>query len=467
MNRGTQLVKNSIIIVIGKIATQFVSFIMLPLYTTMLTTAEYGMVDLLTTYVQLLLPIMTLLIEQAAFRYLLDYQDVEGKGKIVSNSMFLITIMSIVYSVIFIALSPFLKNDYKFYVLAILICSSYSGWGLQIARGFKNMQVYAFGSFFTTTVAIILNVLFISWFHMGITGMLLATIISNIVCSIYIFKKLSLLKFIRFRFTNKEILIDMAKYSVPLIPNQLSLWIINFSDRSIVNFFMDISANGILAISHKFSSIYSTIFGMFQLSWQEVGSVHFEDEDRDDFFTEIFSQIYAFFSSMCIGLISVVPFIFPILIQESYHDAYYTIPIYLVAVLCNITVGLLGVVYVALKKTSEIAKSTIYAGILNIIIHFMLIRKFGLFAAAISTLISYFIVMIYRMFDTKKYLNIKYNYKLYISSAITVLFVTFMYYQNDLVSYICSFLVAIIYTMIVNKKFIKSGFLYVKNKMKK
>lgn len=466
MNRGTQLIKNSVIIMLGKFATQFVSFILLPLYTSLLTTAEYGMVDFFTTYVQLFLPLATLLVEQGAFRYLLEYSDnLCNKKKVVTSSLSLIIILATIYLILFVFISPFIKNDYKFYVLAMLVVSAFSSWGLQIARGLKNMSVYAEGSFITTAVAVVFNVLFIAFFKTGVVGMLWATIISNVACCLYVCFKLRLHEYCEWKSNNKVVLMDMLKYSLPLIPNQLSLWIINFSDRGIVNIFLGTAANGILAISHKFSSIYSTIFGMFQLSWHEMGVMHFNDDDRDEFFTDMFAQVYRFFSSMCIGLIAVIPFIFPVLIKDNFQEAYATIPIYFVAVLCNITVGLLGVVYVALKKTREIAKSTIYSCIINVILHILLVKKIGLYAAAISTLVSYLCVMLYRMVDTRKYIKIKYEYGIYVLSLVIIGIVTLAYYSENMSVYVLAFGIALIYAVAVNMRLLKMVVCYIRDKL--
>ena len=86
MNRGRELAKNTMIISIGKIGTQFVSFLLLPLYTAKLTTEEYGTVDLLNTYISLLIPIIVFQIEQAIFRYLIDAREKEyEKEKLITR----------------------------------------------------------------------------------------------------------------------------------------------------------------------------------------------------------------------------------------------------------------------------------------------------------------------------------------------------------------------------------------------
>lgn len=77
MSREKTLVKNTIIVAIGKICTQFISFFLLPLYTSILSAKEYGVVDLFNTYVSLLLPLLFFQIDQSVFRFLIDNRNSE------------------------------------------------------------------------------------------------------------------------------------------------------------------------------------------------------------------------------------------------------------------------------------------------------------------------------------------------------------------------------------------------------
>ena len=72
MSKEKQLLKNTGIITIGKVCTQMISFFLLPLYTAIFSTTEYGIVDLFNTIIACVLPILTLQIEQALFRFLID-----------------------------------------------------------------------------------------------------------------------------------------------------------------------------------------------------------------------------------------------------------------------------------------------------------------------------------------------------------------------------------------------------------
>lgn len=467
MNRGKELAKNTVIITIGRISTQFISFLLLPLYTALLSTAEYGTVDLLNTYVQLLLPVVTLMIEQGAFRYLLDRFDDADRVKIISSSFIVLLAQCALFSVLFLIAGIWIKNEYQYYLLSILAAASLSGWTLQLARGFRKLAVYSAGSFLAAAVQIGFNVLFIAGLKMGAVGMLRATLLGNISCFLFIAFYLRIHKFLKLRAVDQEIIRDMLKYSMPLIPNQLSLWIINSSDRTIVNLVLGAAANGILAVSHKFSSIFQTVYSIFQLSWHETGTVHFQDEDRDAFFSEAFSKIYRFFLAICIGLVAFIPFAFPLLINDAFASAYNTIPIYLAAVLCNIVVGLLGVIYVATKRTAEIAKSTICSGLINVVVHVLLIKPLGLYAAAISTLVGYFTVMLYRIKDTKKYLNIQYEPADFILTVALLGILLIPYYVENLILRILGAGFACVMIFLLNRKLLASIFKDILDELKR
>lgn len=451
MSRDNGLAKNTIIITIGRISTQFVAFLLLPLYTALLSKGEYGGVELIITIVQLFIPIVSLMIDQGAFRYLLNSKNDYERKKVVSNAFFIATIMNITFILIYAITTRFVKGQYTIWIILILIVTVYNNLLLQVARGFKKVPAYALGSFVCAASTIVLNVVLIVFFRIGAVGMLIATFSGNLVCFIFLIQKLRILKYLSFKSLDKTVAYEELKYSIPLVPNQLSLWVMNSSDRLIVSWTIGTAANGVLSVSHKFPAIYMTFFNIFLLAWHETGAIHYYDDDRDQFFTNMLSKLLTIFSILCMGIIVVLPFFFHHFVNQSYYEAYYSIPIYLVASLFNVVIGILGVVYVATKKTLEIAKTTFIAAIINILINFMLIHRIGLYAASISTFIGYLIVMIYRIIDMKKYINIKYDIRQCIIITFSLLICSIIYYiNNKLIS--CFFLPAFVVLVLrINK----------------
>ena len=466
MSRIKDLTKNTLIITIGRISTQFITFLLLPLYTSLLSTEEYGTVDLITTLVQLIIPITSLMIDQGVFRYLLNCKDEKSIKKIVSNGLLFLIGFNMLFLILYLIIMPFLLSKYKIWIVLILIATCFSNMFLQIARGLKKTVDYATGSFICSFVTIVLNVLCIAFIKMGAEGMLVATFGGNVICCVFLFLKLNIYKYISIKVYDKKTILAELKYSVPLVPNQLSLWVMNSSDRLIVSIILGTAANGILAVTHKFPAIFMTFFNIFQLAWHETGAIHYFDEDRDDFFSQTIEKIITIFSTFCIGIIVCLPIVFNWFVNSAYNEAYLNIPIYLVASLFNVIVGLLGVVYVATKKTIEIAKTTFIAAAINIVVNLLLIKYLGLYAASISTFVGYFITMIYRIVNTKKYLNIKFNIKQYIFIIIVLAGSIIIYYLKNMILSVILLPIFILGAFILNKDIVITLVKYMKGRKK-
>lgn len=468
MSKGKDLAKNTAIVSIGKICTQLITFFLLPVYTAVLSNEEYGVVDLLNTLTSLLLPIATLQIEQGIFRYLLDCREnKEKQTTLITTVSKFILVQSAICILIFLCASPFIHNEYKYFLMANLLMGILSSISLQICRGLGDNKTYAVGSFITGALTVILNVIFIVAFKWGAYGMLIATAISNLLCTIYVFVKKKIYKYIDIKQNDKKLLKDIIKYSVPLIPNMISWWIVSASDRTIISAVIGVAQNGIYSAANKFSGIFSTLYSVFNLTWTESASININSEDRDEFFSKIFDFIVRFFGSLCLGTIAVMPFVFGILVNEKFAESYYQIPILILGSVFNILVSFLGSVYVAKKLTKEIAKTSIIAAIINIVVNIALINQIGLYAASISTVIAYFAMFIYRWIDVKKYVSIKTNKALIAVLSVSFLVAIITYYLKMKIISIVLLLAVIIIAIYINKDSAKYLTEIVKKRFKK
>jgi len=428
MSRESEMAKNTLILFIGKISTQFISFFLMPIYTAVLTTSEYGLVDLFTTYIQLLMPIATLCLETAAFRFLLDAKDNEEEKKnIISNTFSLLFYVATALSLLYLAFNRYIQLAYKEFFIYNLIATMFAAMFLQYARGLKNLTSYSIASFISALTNIVFNILFIVILRQGPVGMLKAQLLSNIMVVFYLAYANHLYKYIRIVLPQNLQLKKMLNYSLPVIPNTISGWIMNASDRTIVTFFLGISFTGLLTVANKFSNLFLSFYNIFYLSWTEMSVLHLKDEDGSEFFSRMFSNIFVFFFYVAMLIIAAMPIVFPIMINEQFDMSYYLIPISLLAVLANIGVGMLGTVYITFEKTSELAKITTTAAIINIIVHAVLIKFIGLYAAPISTLVGYSTVLVLRIIDVQKYIKFDLNLKKY-GLVVALLITTLIFY---------------------------------------
>lgn len=468
MNREKSLVKNTIIITIGKICTQLITFFLLPVYTALLTTEEYGTVDLLNTLVSLCIPIVTFQIEQALFRRLIDNRNNNKEIKnTITTTLVTVSIQSIFYILIFIIIAPFVHNQYKYFLATNVIASIFSSLMLQISRGLGDNKKYAIGSFITALTTVLLNIVFIVVFRWGAYGMLTATLIGNILCIVYIFMIKKIYKYINIKTYSKGLLKKLWKYSLPLIPNAISWWVFNSSDRLIVSYVLGVGQNGILSAAYKFSSVYITMYNIFNMTWTESASLHINDEDSSQFFSGIINTILKLFTAICFGIISCMWFVFPIMINVKFNDAYNQIPILMLSSLFNVVVGLISVIYIAKKDTKAVAKTSIWAAIINLVVNLALIKFIGLYAASISTLAAYSIMSIIRLIDVKKYIKIRLDKKFIVSAILIGLILFATYYINNLYLNIGVMLLVIIYAIVINAKSINSIIDMVKGKFLK
>ena len=417
-----ELIKNTIILFIGKTSTQFISFFLLPLYTSYLSTKEYGIVDLIQTYVTLFVPIISIQSGMSVFRFLVDSRgrDKDNKSNI-TNNFYIIFIALLIFSVIYSIVCLFVNFPYKLLIYFSVIVCTLSDDLLQVCRGMGKTIDYSIACIVTGLVTIVSNIVLICGFG--------------------------------YRETGTKLIKKMLSYSLPLVPNSISWWIVNVSDRTIVSWVIGTAANGIYAISNKFPTIMNALLGIFNLSWSESSALHINDKDREEFFSEIINSMIKLFGCVGLLLITLMPFVFPIFVNSKFNEALKYIPILVVAYVFNVVIVLYTGIYIGLKKTKEVAYVTIIGAIINIVVNICFIKQIGLFAAAISTAVAYFTMMMSRYFDLKKYMKITFNKKSILSLVFVFVIAFVAYYYNNLYINIVVAILSIIYAVVLNRKF--------------
>ena len=219
--------------------------------------------------------------------------------------------------------------------------------------------------------------------------------------------------------------------------------------------------------SLHFARTYVTIYNIFNITWTEALAINSKSEDKEKFINKVIHVIIILFSSMCIGIIAIMPFIFPIMVDSRYAAGYNQIPILMVGSLFNVLVGLISAIYVAEKKSSQLAKTTMLAAVINIVMNFILIHKIGLYAASISTLVAYFAVFVYRYIDIKKDIKIKIDMKYALNILSMMLIIIISYYINNVILNVVTLIIAIVFSIILNKNNINFIYNFLKKKIKK
>lgn len=451
MSREKDLAKNTAILTFGKICTQCISFLLLPLYTALLDTTEYGSFDLLVTYGTLLLPIVNWQFDQGIFRFMLDCRGDKKKQSDLFSTIFTAnTCQAILYSLILGIITALVDFSYGPFLLAYVVFHVYTALLLQFARGLGKNTIYAIASFISASTTVIFNVVMLVFLKMGLKGLFAATLISQVLTIIYLCFSIKSWQYFSVNNINRSVYKKVRKYSLPLIPNNLAWWVVNVSDRTIISYILGVAINGIYTVANKFSNVFIQFYNIFNLSWTESVSLHYNDEDRDIFLSEMITTMYKLFSCACLGIVALMPFIFPIMVNERYATAYPQIIILMYAMLCRVVVGLYSCIYIAQKNSKKVAYTSAAAAIINIVVHLALIWKIGLYAASISTLVAFGSMAIIRYTDINKTIKMKIDSPVLISSIILACVLTVTYYLNITSLNIIMLIILVIYAIWMN-----------------
>lgn len=468
MNRKAELAKNTAILTVGRLCTQCISFFLLPLYTAILSTEEYGTYDLLVTYATLILPLVNWQLDQGLFRFMLDHRNnKEKQNELFSTLLFSSIIQSAVYVLVFTSVQPFLKIQNSYFLLLYVILHVFTALFLQFVRGIGKSIQYTVASFVSASSTTVLNVITLVGFRMGLQGLFISTISAQVLTLIYLTFAAKWWRYVVLSSIKVRVFKEVASYSVPLIPNNLAWWVVNASDRTIISFFLGTAANGIYSVANKFPNVFIQFYNILNLSWTETVSLHYNDEDRDQFFTDTMTSLFKLFSAACFGIVACMPFVFPLLINKKYDAAYNQILILMYAMLFRVLVGLYSCIYVAQKNAKKIAYTSISAAIINITVDIILINKIQVFAASVSTLVAFLSMFLIRYVDVNKTVHMRIKKPIIIGSVLIGSMLVGTYYCGNKMIQFVALCITAIYAVLTNVDMLKSGLKIIKNRLGK
>lgn len=455
MKEKRELIKNTIIISIGKFSTRLISFFLLPLYTAILLPAEKGEVDLLNRISMFLMPLITLQMEEALFRFLIETKNKNGKKQIFSNVVFFSLFSSILWSIVIFLVGNLLNYPYTTWLIIYSLASFVYAISEGFLRGEEKLKTYSILAFTNSVINIGLNILFLVVLKTGLEGMFLAYIIATFLTGFIGLIYVKSYKYTTFKI-NKTRLKTMFSYALPLVPTTLSWSIISITDGLMIKTNLGAAWNGIYSTSLTFPTILNTLYSFFNISWRESASKMVNRKNKDDFYISVYMNLKRFLLGGLLLIIGFLPLVFNILVNKNYHDAYLYIPFILISVYFSCLASFSSGIFSAYKDTKILATTTYIVALVNLIIDILLINKIGLFAPILGTLVSYMIVWIYRNYKLRKYLTLPLdNY--FIWNIIVVSLVITLYYSNNIILYVVGLLVSIIYSYYINRNIVKKA----------
>lgn len=422
MSRYRTLYNNTLIFSISNFASKILGFLMLPLYTRVLSPEEFGTSDLIILTIGLLTPLLTISINEAALRFALDEK---YDNKQVFSYGFKLILLSFIFLLLIYPLLNMINGfkQYSVFFYLIYLTQVFNLYFNQFVRGIDKIKLVGVVGVIQTMVVVISNILLLVVFKFKIEGFLASILLSNFVALSVLFYWGELKKYTSFTLPiDNELKHEMLAYAIPLTPNKLSWWLNNSANKFIISGYTGVSNLGIFSAASRIPSILITLQGIFIQAWQLSAINEFEKTDSIQFFTKVY-RVYNF--SMLLGCSVLILFTEPLtnlLFGAEFKDAWIFVPFLLISVIFGALIGFLNSINLAVKKTKSIFIAVIIGASLGIILNFIFIPKYGIMATSISTAISYFTIWLIRSVESRKHMKLKISYlKDFISYIIIVI----------------------------------------------
>ncbi len=443
-----KLLKNLSLISLGALSSKVISYLMIPLYTNVLSTAEYGTTDLIFTTVSLLMPLLSLEISNALMRFLLDK---EYDQEEVFNTCFGILLFS---AVIFLVLSPLLFcfdvfKNYYFLFIFYYISNLINGFAQSFVRGVDLVKEYSIAGILQTFFVVILNVVFLLVFKLKITGYLLAYTLGAFISVIYLLKicvERTNIHIRKLRYHSK-LTKEILMYSIPLVPNSVLWWVSNSSDKYFLTLFSGISDVGIYSVAYKIPTMLSVFSSLFITAWQ-ISSVEDFGSERTIYFFRNIAKKYLYLNTLATSILLL--FLKPIsgfLFLNDFYSAWTVVPFLIVGYVYYSMSLFMGTIYTAAKKTKMVMTSTVVGSIVNIILNYLLIPLTGIYGAAIATAISYVVIYLMRKLDSKHIIKLNLGFVDLFYGVLLVVQSISLYLDNYLLNIACFIIVILLFAI--------------------
>lgn len=393
-NRSKYLIKNVGILTISNFASKILVFLLVPLYTSILSTDEVGIYDLVISTIQLVFPILTLNIVDALMRFLMDKsksrEEVASIGiRYVVTSLLPVLLFLIIASKID-ALSRI--HGFEIFIFLYYLFNCFNQYMIQFAKGIEKVSAMGVAGVLGTVTMLTANIVLLLVVKAGLPGFFVANILGQAIPATYLFFRTKLWSYISFGSINKSLRKEMLIYCVPLIATAVGWWVNSASDKYVVSFICGVAANGILSVSYKIPAIINTLQSIFTQAWQISAVKEYGEKGTSEFYGRTFNILNVFMAAACSVLIIMAKPIGHVLYQKEFYIAWQYVPFLLIASVLNSASGFLGPILSAKKASKPMAMSAVYGAGANVVMNIAFVYLIGIQGATIATVISSFII---------------------------------------------------------------------------
>ena len=435
----------SIVYGVSVAISQLVAFFLIPLYTSYLTPADYGTLQIFNTTLWVLGVVFVMGLNTALFRSYYLHDDETKRKTVVSTAFLFLTGTSAVLALLLIALARdfsslfFHSAGYTTYFRIIfvnLFCYTGTAIGLSVLRAREEPVKFMLICLAQIVINVSLNITFVAVLHRGVLGVLEGNLIA--ASSVYLALTASVIRRAGFGFSTDE-LSRMLAFGLPLVPSGVSMWILTFADRYFLRFLSTPEQLGLYSLGYNFGLVINALLvGPFQNAFLPFTFSISREKDAEKTYSRVFTyfMLVAILAALALSVLSKE--ILAIMASPAFHGAYKVIP------LIALSYVLYGCYYVMMVgtnlggKTKHLAVFVVCAAALNLGLNYLLIPKYGMMGAAEATLISYAILPVSSYLISQRYYPIKYEWsrvaKICIAGGVIFAGSLFIHYESPVVT---------------------------------
>lgn len=444
----------------GKFALQGIAFFTTPIFTRLLSPADYGYTAIYESW----LAILTLVIGLCSYGSIGNARITYGEEKLPEYLSSIMTISICSFLLIFLfsffankTLSNMMEISQQMVVLIVIHSFFLYVINFEIARldTLKKVEKSTLLSLFQAIIIIILSLIFVlnaseNKAEAKIYGRAVTTIIIGLFILVLIYKRGKTI-------WNSEYCKFCLQLTLPLIVHLIGHMVFNQSDRIMLKKMNDESTLGIYSVSITLCSVLNIIYGALNIAW---GPFYF-DFKRDNKKEEILNhskRYIKFYTLISIGFILLSYDVFKLMAPPEYYDGMKIIPLFVLS-------QFFGFIYLFpvnyeffIRKTSYIPIATIGAAIINIVLNWFLIPKYGILGAAVGTLFAHLLLFLFHQIMAIFLGGSDYEYNniiLFIFPVVINSIICGLFYILPLPNFWIRWIIAIIIGMYVLRDFIK------------
>ncbi len=398
---------DTVIFGIGIVFAKAIQFFLMPLYTTYLTETQYGRGELINSISDLLLPIVTLNLYEAGFRYMAS-----GKYEYKEIYSTIITIFSksvIVGFGIAVLLRYLLGWEYAAYLYADLY--GYAAlWLLNyLAKGRGDSKAFALSGILNAISLLFFSYIFIVVCGGGEKAYLLAISLAYIPPCIYLLMRNRTYLLISVRGNSVQCKNILLAYGMPLMIYNMGYWLVTVSGRYVLLLFKNEFYVGLYVAAMKISALMNMVFQAAIASFQLNAVKQYEDEEKEEYYSKSFVIIESAFFFMASLLILFSSLISKVLLKKGFIEAEIYTPIIVLSATLYAVSSLYGMLYSIYIKPKRNIPCIFISAAINIFIAVVFVNDMGIWAICLASVLCFAFQIVYRIVDTKSFCNIDIN----------------------------------------------------------